>query len=300
MRAGTGETPTEIRRLRNAPHEWSVPTPGLSIRLPYRPPLHWQGLLAFFAARALAQVEFVSPNAYWRTITIGGVAGVIEVHHDNAERQLIVAIELPRYESLMQVVERVRRMFDLTADPLQIADRLSRDRILQPYFAANLGLRVPGIWDGFEAAVRVVLGERLTTKAPNSLLSELIRTFGKPIKTSVRSLTHTFPGPENLAEADLEEAGICSESARTIRALARAVLRRDLTFESSVSLQETTSRLRILPGISGPMADYIAMRAYGEPDAFPAPAGMAERDTENWRPWRAYAAMYLFGGHLKR
>ena len=279
------------------------PRPGLSNRLPYRPPLHWPGLLAFFAARALAEVEFVSSSAYWRTITIGGVAGAIEVRHDTAEGQLIVAIELPRYESLMQVVERVRRMFDLTADPLQIANQLSRDRILQPYFEANLGLRVPGSWDGFEAAVRVVLGERLTAKAPNSALSKLIRTFGTPIKTSVRPLTHTFPGPENLAEADLEGAGICCESARTIRALARAVLRRDLSFESSVSLQVTIRRLMILPGISGPMADYIAMRAYGEPDAFPASAGMAERDTENWRPWRAYTAMYLFAApaqkHLK-
>jgi AraC family transcriptional regulator of adaptative response / DNA-3-methyladenine glycosylase II len=293
MRATTGESPTELRRLRSVA---KVPSsrPGLLIRLPYRPPFHWTRVLTFFSSRAAAGVELVGSDVYSRTIEIGGVAGTLEVRQDEAERQLLVNIELPRYESLMQVVERVRRMFDLGADPFQIANQLSRDRTLEPHLAASPGLRVPGIWDGFEAAVRAVLGERLAAHRAKAALTRLTRTFGMPMKTIHPGLTHVFPGPQDLAEADLAAAGIRADPAATIRALARAVLSGDLTFETSMNLQDAVARVQVVPGISLAMAEYIAMRAYGEPDAFPLPADKAPHDTEAWRPWRAYAAMHLW------
>ena len=294
MRATTGESPTELRRLQSASQAGSF-QPGLIIRLAYRPPFHWPGLLAFLAARAIPGVESVQAGVYRRTIEMDGVTGTIEVRQDAEERQLVIHIQLSRYEPLMQVVERVRRIFDLAADPFQIASQLSRDPKLQPLLAAAPGLRVPGIWDGFEAAVRTALGERLADKAPRTALARLARTFGRPVRTSMPGLTHVFPGPHDLADADFAPAGIRDQAASTIRALARAVLQEDLTFDASMNLQDAIARVRVVPGISQLKAEYIAMRAFGEPDAFPVSATRFPRAADCWRPWRAYAAMHLCG-----
>jgi AraC family transcriptional regulator of adaptative response / DNA-3-methyladenine glycosylase II len=297
MLTTTGESPTELRRTRGVSQVPS-PRPGLLIRLAYRPPFHWSGLLAFLAQRAIAGVESVQSGAYRRTIEVDGVTGAMEVRHAAEERQLLVNIELPRYESLMQVVERVRRIFDLAADPFQIASQLSRDGTLRPSLTAHPGLRVPGIWDGFEAGVRAILGERLADQAPRPAVTRLTRVFGRPVKTSIPGLTHVFPGPEELAEVDLGAAHIRGDLASMIRALSIAVSKGDLKFEASMNLQDAIARLRVVPGMSQPMADYIAMRAFGEPDAFPISTAKVPRATECWRPWRAYAAMYLCGAGL--
>jgi len=292
-----GESPSELRRTRGI-SQVPTPRPGLLIRLAYRPPFHWSGLLAFLARRAVDGVESVQSDAYRRMIGIDGLTGTIEVRHAAEERQLLVRIELPRYGSLMHVVERVRRIFDLSADPFQIASQLSRDATLKPSLSANPGVRVPGIWDGFEAAVRAMLGERLADRAPRAALTRLARTFGRPVKTSIPGLTHVFPGPEELAQADLRAAHLGDRLASTIRALANAVLKGDLTFEPSMNLQDAIARVGVVAGISRPAAEYIAMRAFGEPDAFPIPTAEFPRAEECWRPWRAYAAMHLCGGGL--
>jgi AraC family transcriptional regulator of adaptative response / DNA-3-methyladenine glycosylase II len=125
-----------------------------------------------------------------------------------------------------------------------------------------------------------------------------VRTFGRPVKTSIPGLTHIFPGPEDLAEASLGDAGIREAPASSIKALARAVLQGDLTFEASINLQDALARVRAVPGISQPVADYLAMRAFGEPDAFPLPTATVRHTPECWRPWRAYAAMHLYGAGL--
>ena len=292
-----GESPTELRRMRGG-CQVPTPRPGLLIRLAYRPPFHWAALLAFLARRAIPGIESVESNAYRRVVEIEGVAGAIEVRHAIEARQVLVKIELPRCESLMQVAERVRRIFDLAADPFQIASRLSCDSKLLPSMTANPGLRVPGIWDGFEAVVRAILGERLADQAPRAALVRLALRYGALVTTSIPGLTHLFPRPEDLAEADIEAAHIGKEPASTIRALARAVAKRDLTFEASINLQEAIARVRVAPGISRQMAEYVAMRAFGEPDAFPISKAHAGRITEGWRPWRAYAAMYLYSAGL--
>ena len=293
MRATTGESPSELRRTRGA-SQVLTQRHDLVIQLAYRPPFDWSGLLSFLAQQQIAGVESVESNCYRRTIEINGEEGAIEVRQDTRECQLLVNVELPRYESLMQVVERVRRIFDLSADPLQIARQLSLDEQLNPSITANPGLRVPGIWDGFEAAVRAILGECLANDAPNAALTRLALRFGRPVKTSSPGLTHVFPGPEELAEVDLAAARIRDKPASTIRALARAVLKGDLTFEVSMNLQDAIARVRAVPGVSLPMAEYIAMRAFGEPDAFPVSKDTFSCSTDRWRPWRAYAAMHLY------
>jgi AraC family transcriptional regulator, regulatory protein of adaptative response / DNA-3-methyladenine glycosylase II len=309
MRAACGQSPRQLRRLRGEFQK--VPgQEGLLIRLPYRPPFNWSALIMFLRQRATPGVELVREEFYRRTIEIGGAVGTIDVRPDKAEPCLLVRINLPKYECLLQVIERVRRIFDLTADPAQIADHLSQDPRLKPHLDAFPGLRVPGVWDGFEIAVRAILGQRLSVTDSNRVAGRLVRTFGKPMKTPFEGLTHLFPRPEELAEADLSTVGIRGTCAEVVHALSRSVCEKDLTFEAPRSLGDTISRMRTTQGVDEQVANYVAMRAFVEPDAFPSddvrliqtlappgtPALPAEilRIAESWRPWRAYAAMYLW------
>jgi AraC family transcriptional regulator of adaptative response / DNA-3-methyladenine glycosylase II len=305
IRIACGYSPTQLRRLRDRSAIVQSGR-GLVMRLPYRVPFNWSAIVDFLRPRAISGVELVQDGCYRRTIEVGDAAGIVEVRPDAAEPRLVIQIDLPTNESLIQLVERLRRMFDLGADPLQIETRLSGDSRLRALVEMRLGLRVPGAWDGFEAAVRAVLGEGLTIRDTNPLAERLVRGFGKALVTSLEGLTHLFPRPEMLADMDLSLAGLRGKKAATVRALARATCAKELTFGASRTLEDTISRLRRVSGIGESMAHYIAMRAFGEPDAFPtdelalrqsigddvSPAEMA-RLAEQWRPWRAYAAMHL-------
>jgi AraC family transcriptional regulator of adaptative response / DNA-3-methyladenine glycosylase II len=295
-----GQSPTDLRRLRET-SAVSSRRGEFVMRLLYRPPFNWTALVAFLKPRATPGVELVQDNSYQRTVESDGGAGVIDVRHDQENTCLVVRIALPKYRGLLRVVERVRRVFDLAADPLQIASHLSRDPRLKPLLDDRPGLRVPGVWDGFEVAVRAALGQRLTVVDSNAVAGKLVRNFGRPIETSIDGLTHLFPRPEDLANADLVPLGIARKAAALIHALARALCAKEFTFESSRTLQETISRWRAIEGVGEEMAHYIAMRACGEPDAFPLkpeqlrmkPEQLRSLD-EEWRPWRAYAAMHLW------
>lgn len=306
MRAICGRPPTELRRERGGVSR--SPPGGLVLRLPYRPPLDWKAMLAFLRLRTTPGVEAMEDGTYRRTIRVGDSTGSIEVRPDEAEPVLVARIELQRCQHLMKVVERIRRVFDLDADPLRIAGDLSRDERLKPLLLRSPGLRVPGAWDGFELAVHTILGQQLTRHESTESVGRLVRKFGAPLQPAFRGLTHLFPTPEVLADADLSEAGIDRSGAAQIRALARAVSRGELTFGASKTLDDAIARLRRIPGIDDGCAHYIALRALGEPDALPdSDAGLrsslggrdpisseeVRRIAERWRPWRAYAAMHL-------
>jgi AraC family transcriptional regulator of adaptative response / DNA-3-methyladenine glycosylase II len=309
VRTACGHSPTGLRRVRGRPARVRSGS-GLELRLPYREPFNWSAMIEFLRPRATPGVEFVRESCYRRTIELGDAAGVIDVRPDAAGPRLVIVIDLPTNEGLMQVVERVRRIFDLGADPLQIETRLSGDSRLRTLVETRPGLRVPGTWDGFEMAVKAILGEGLTAIDANPRAERLVRAFGTPLATSFEGLTHLFPRPDVLVNADLSKAGIRGRKAATVRALARAICANELTFEASRTLDETIARLSALSGVGESMAHYIAMRAFGEPDAFPCadagPGPMTRDDgvssspvemvrlAERWRPWRAYAAMHLW------
>jgi AraC family transcriptional regulator of adaptative response / DNA-3-methyladenine glycosylase II len=307
VRAICGQSPSELRRARG---EFPASSPsGLVIRLACRPPFDWPAIVDFLKPRAIPGVELVEDGFYRRTIRVGGSTGTIEVRPGKTEPALAVRIELPGCQFLMKVVERVRRIFDLGADPLRIVEDLSRDPRLKPLLDRRPGLRVPGVWDGFELAVLAVLGEQLTVNASTALAGRFVETFGQTLQTSAPGLTHLFPRPKDLAAADLSKAGIRGARAEAIHALAHAVCSGELTFTASTSLEEAISRICSIPGIGESTAHYIAMRALGEPDAFPFadpglrcglgkggnPVSLPEvlRIAEGWRPWRAYAAMHV-------
>jgi AraC family transcriptional regulator, regulatory protein of adaptative response / DNA-3-methyladenine glycosylase II len=300
-------TPTQIRRL--ARQTTTLPENHYLFRLRFRPPYHWQGMLDFLALRATPGVEAVDSGVYRRTISVGGEpsssSGYFEVTLDEKNHTLVTRVQFGNPRLLFLIIERVRAMFDLTADWSAIVSSLGSDPVLANIVETEPGLRVPGSWDGFELAVRAILGQQNSVKSATTLAGRIAKTFGQPF-SAPGGLTHLFPTPEVLANADLSGIGMPGSRAAAIRALARAVRDRHIRFDGIADLDAFRSRLCEIPGIGNWTAQYVAMRALGEPDAFPSgdlallhALGVSnprelERRAEPWRPWRAYAAMYLW------
>lgn len=309
MQETYGRTPTQVRRLaREGRRKTSNDETVLSLQ--FRPPYDWSALLDFFLARSVPGVESVDNGRYRRTIDFDDTHGWIEVSgsHDKDALQLRVVFPSPR--SLLGIVERTRRLFDLDADSTQIERVLVADDLLRRSVLERPGLRVPGAWDGFELATRAVLGQQVSVKAARTLAGRLASTWGEQIETAPSpELTHLFPKPESLAEADVASIGLTKTRATTLRRLARVVADGELDLGPSADLLEARERLLALPGIGPWTAEYIAMRALGDPDAFPAgdlglrkairPGEVVseaelERLSTAWRPWRAYAVLRLW------
>ncbi len=298
-----GRAPSQLRKL--GANRMRVPADEYRFSLRFRPPFCWDALLEFLAPRATPGVELVDRGTYRRTIFLQGKSGWMDVALDSDANALDVRIHYPQPRWLFLIVERVRAMFDLAADPESFMRHFRRDPLLGPRIASRPGLRVPGSWDGFELAVRAVLGQQVTVRGATTLAGRLVREFGSNID-GAPGLTHLFPTPEKIADSDLSRIGLPRARANTLRSLARAVIDGQICFAGVVNPEEFISRFCQIPGIGGWTAQYVAMRALSEPDAFPASdlgllhaAGLRnaremQTRAEAWRPWRAYAAMYLW------
>jgi AraC family transcriptional regulator of adaptative response / DNA-3-methyladenine glycosylase II len=300
-------SPSRMRR-RPAGIESARRDNGIVIHLPYDPPFDWQAFIEFLQPRATPGVEEIDADIYRRTITIDEDTGDVEVSPDGPRPRLRVRVRLTNYTHLVPVVNRVRQMFDLSADPAQTARHLSQDSLLKSLLNAHPGLRVPGVWDGFELAIKTMLGESLTTSGATEAVARLVAIFGRAINSGGK-LAYLFPSAPALATAELSRAGLCDEHILAIGALATAVCGKRLVLEPYEPPPRHMSRLFEIPGMDELKAAYIMMRAAGDPDAFPlrdgetrvllglstkAPsAGKFLSITERWRPWRAYAAMHL-------
>ena len=310
-----GRPPAALRRSRDKTRREAG---ALSVRLPYRPPYDWDAMLSFLAARAIPGVEIVEGDSYRRTIAIGANAGVISVA-PAAKNRIDVGVRFPDMAALPQIIARVRRVFDLAADPDTIGAHLALDPVLAPLVAARPGLRVPGAWDGFELAVRAIFGQQITVPAATKLLGKLVQGIGDPLPAVMREsegLSHLFPGVTRIANSDLTTLGMPGARAMAVTSLARAIAADPAIFSRGASLEDAISKLRALPGIGEWTAQYIAMRELREPDAFPAadigllramtdedgrrpsPAELLVR-SERWRPWRAYAALHLWAAGVR-
>jgi AraC family transcriptional regulator of adaptative response / DNA-3-methyladenine glycosylase II len=300
-------TPTQIRRL--ARKTSMQPENRYLFRLRFRPPYDWKGMLAFLAPRATPGVEEVEGGVYRRSISVEGKQGYFEALLDEPNHAVVVQVQFGDPRSLFFITERVRAMFDLNADWAAIVQSLKTDPDLAARVENNPGLRVPGCWNGFELAVRTILGQQVSVKGATTLAGRLVKTFGQPF-VAAGGITHIFPEPQVLANARLSSIGLTSSRAETIRALARAVRDGKIIFEGIADSESFLTRLCEIPGIGHWTAQYIAMRALREPDAFPSSdlgllraldlgsSRELERRSAAWRPWRAYAAMYLWStGH---
>ncbi len=309
-----GRPPSALRRRTSAaaasPHEGS----SITLTLSYAPPYDWPAMIGFLAARAIPGVEVVEPCRYLRSMDIDGCHGTVEVAPSTRRNALVATICFAAVRALPAIVERIRRVFDLGADVGTITAQLAEDPRLAPLIAARPGLRVPGAWDGFELAVRAILGQQITIGAARRLAAKLVAAHGEPAAFDAPGLSAVFPRPERLAAAgpvSLASLGMPRARAAALVALARAAAADPHLFDADGDLDTAVARLRSLPGIGAWTAQYIAMRALREPDAFPAadvgllramvgaggarpsPAALLAR-AEAWRPWRAYAAQHLW------
>lgn len=305
-----GRTPGELRRRRGA----AVTATALSVQLPYRTPFDWDRLLAFFAARATPGVEAVHDGLYVRTLSIGDARGIVDVR--NAGDHLLLSLHGIGTSALFPIVQRARSMFDLDASIDDIAAVLSSDAMLRRQLKKNPGVRVPGAWDGFELTVRAVLGQQVSVTAATTLAGRIADRYGERIEVPVEGLqdapNRLFPEPRRLVRSRLEDLGIIASRARTIRSIASAVVDGTLGFDTAEAPESFCHSLKAIKGIGDWTAEYVAMRVLKNPDAFPAsdlgllrafdspgqermkPAELLAR-AEAWRPWRAYAALLLWG-----
>jgi AraC family transcriptional regulator of adaptative response / DNA-3-methyladenine glycosylase II len=279
--------------------------PGASrLELPYRPPYDWSSLIGFLAGRASRGVEAILGGRYVRTLAIEGAAGWLSVGRSNGRA---TSLELLVSTSLTPVVDdvaaRTTRAFDLAADPSTIAGALGQ------LAAARPGLRVPGAYDGFEVAIRAILGQQVSVKGASTLAGRFAEAFGQPIATPFPELTRLSPSSSRIANSDVGDIariGMPGTRAASILALARAVRDGAISLDHDAEPAATTSALTGLPGIGDWTAQYVAMRALRWADAFPSSdlgvrkalggidAGEAVARAEAWRPWRSYAVMHLW------
>jgi AraC family transcriptional regulator, regulatory protein of adaptative response / DNA-3-methyladenine glycosylase II len=312
--------PVEPRRGRNpSPTTPATGAPGLiTVRLAYREPLHWGRLLDFFAYRAVAGVELVEEQVYRRTLRLPhghGTVALRQVQEGRNGRHIECRLRLADLRDLTAAVQRCRRLLDLDADPGAPAERLATDPLLAPLVRGAPGVRVPGTVDGAELAVRAILGQQVSVAAARTAAGRLTQVLGEPLATPEEGLTHLFPSPTAIAAADPALLAGPGRRRETLQLLAGLLATGDLEIDPGSDREEIRARLLELPGIGQWTADYIAMRALCDPDAFlptdlgvrrgleelrrSDPGGCSPREAahlaEGWRPWRAYAIQHLWG-----
>jgi AraC family transcriptional regulator of adaptative response / DNA-3-methyladenine glycosylase II len=301
---GCGMPPTAIRRLRG-----ETPDSALTLRLGYRPPLDFSAMLAFLGKRAIPGIERIGVDSYERVIGPVDASAWIRVTADPVKPELRLEISNTDPRAIPDIVRRVRRVFDLDADLAAVHSVLRDEPLLAKAIRKHPGLRVPGGWDGFEIAVRAVLGQQVSVAGATTLARRIVDAYGASRIDARAGLDRLFPTPQHLREAPLEAIGLPKSRAATLRSLANAVIDSRIHFGPGQRLDAFVESMVALPGIGPWTAHYIAMRALGHPDAFPAgdlvlqqvmggDTRLSERATDArsqaWRPWRAYAVLQLW------
>ena len=285
---------------------------ALQFELAYRPPYDWPAVSGFLAARAIAGVEAVEEGRYRRSVRIAAegrpALGWIEVAPAPTKPALRVTVSASLAKVLPPVLSRVKALTDLACNPVEVAHALGSLAKRQP------GLRVPGAFDGFEVAVRAIVGQQVSVAAARTIVGRIAASFGEEAKTPFDSIARAFPTAEAIAQLPygrIARLGMPGARAKTVIAIARAIADGTLALVPNADVEATLEKLRALPGIGEWTAQYLAMRALAWPDAFPhtdlgVMRALGERDpkrvlarAEAWRPWRAYAVMHLWNSTAK-
>jgi 3-methyladenine DNA glycosylase/8-oxoguanine DNA glycosylase len=282
-------------------------TDNYAFDLPYREPYDWRAMLAFLNARAVQGVEEVGGSSYRRTVRVSRNGrdhlGWIDVSPVEGKPALRVIASPSLSDVLPAIAARIKRLLDVSSNPLEIAAALGR------IAKSNPGLRVPGAFDGFEIGVRAILGQQVTVAAARTVAGRFAKAFGTSIESPYPSLTMAFPPAQKIAELTVDHIarlGILAARSRSIIALAKAIADGSIHLGPATDVGSEIEKLRALPGIGEWTSQYIAMRALSWPDAFPhtdygVMKALAEKDpkrvlktAEQWRPWRSYAVMHLW------
>lgn len=276
----------------------------VTLTLTYRPPYDWPSMATYLANHAIAGIERVDAQGYARTVRLKEGYALIQVAPKQTAQALSLNVSGAAPSDLLEIATTARRMFDVAADPITIGDVLSVDPLLRPLLEQWPGLRVPGAWDAFECAVRAIIDRH---RNADCIADQLVQQFGDCIAGAGADLTHLFPSPANLAQADLTKIGLSLNASLTVRTLARAMC--ETYSDGSLARTVLIEALHPLPRIGHWAAQHVALRAFGEPDAFPVSNAVLKRivigggvirslhdleeRAETWRPWRAYAALLL-------
>ena len=300
MRASFAAAPSMLRDGRRRRSRWPEGTP-LTVRLPFRAPLDWEATTHVLSVKTTALVEVVEGQHYRRTVP----GGWVEIR-PGGDRQLLLDAHVGDVGHLSSLVARARALFDLDADTETIGEHLAVDPFLRPLVLRHPGLRVLGAWDGFETAVRAVVGQLVSVRGATTTAGKVAAALGGAADTGVAGLDRLWPGPEALVDAELEAVGMTRAKATAIRSLAAAVIDGRVALDGSMLPADLATALVELPGIGPWTADIVRMRVSRDPDAFvPGDLGVrralggvgvleADARSQAWRPWRAYAAMYLW------
>jgi AraC family transcriptional regulator of adaptative response / DNA-3-methyladenine glycosylase II len=299
--------PRDLRR-RQRSDAGAHPDGTVILRLAFRPPYDFARVLAFLRVRAIPGVEKVEAASYSRTVGTGNGDAIVSVRLMDGEHALELRVTGADPTDLLELSFAARRVFDTSADPGQIMQAFRSDPLLGPLVTRSPGLRIPGAWDAFECAVRAILGRHLSVAGARTLATRLVERLGARLKSPAPGLTTLFPSPRTIAEGDLRGLGLTQSRIAAVRSLAQAVVARELEFAAPTD--ETVAALTRITGVGPWTSQYIALRALGDPDAFPAydlilrrmagggKRALSKTDLESraeaWRPWRAYAATYLW------
>jgi AraC family transcriptional regulator of adaptative response / DNA-3-methyladenine glycosylase II len=305
IRAVFASTPTHLRHHTKQRGDASG---GVALRLSFRRPLHGAGLFGFLGARTVPGVEEYLNHTYRRTLRLPHGGGVVRL--EDGGDHIACQLRLDDWRDLAPAVQRCRRLLDLDADPIAVDDILAADPLLAPLVAARPGLRIAGAVEGAEVAVRAIVGQQISVVGARTLTAELVTRLGKPLTAADGTLTHLFPEPGSLAEADPSSLGLPAARGRALVGLAGAIDAGTLVLDPGSEREAVTRQLLGQPGIGPWTAGYVAMRALGDPDVLletdagtrracsrlgvpSAPAALRER-AERWRPWRSYALQHLW------
>lgn len=298
IRAAFALTPTELRGRRRTP----AGTGWLTVTLPAREPYDSAQVMRFLAARAITGVEVVSEDRYVRTLRLPHGPGVVDIRPLDGRAGLVASLRLSDLRDLAPCVNRVRRLYDLDADPASVAAALGDDPVLGPMVLDRPGLRVPGTVDPYETAVRAIIGQQVSVAAARTVAGRLVAAVG-PVVEGVDGVDRLFPAPEDVLLAPDEAFGMPVSRRETLRRLSEAVVTGEVSLEQGPDRDTLRRQLRAVRGIGPWTADYVAMRC-GDPDgwlptdlvlaAAMTRHGLDESAAEAWRPWRAYAMHYLW------
>lgn len=291
--------PTQFRRGSGAVKAGS----SFIFQLAYRPPLDWDGLLDFLSRRLYAGVEAIRGDSYLRTVRLGGHTGWIRVKPGRKRNAVSVELAPGLGRAIPAVLMRVRRLFDLGAEPERISTRLGEIALKCP------GMRLPGAFDGYEVAIRAVLGQQISVKAATTIAGRFAAAYGEAVRMPFPGLHLLMPTAARVAkstESEMMKIGVTAARARTLLGVSHAMEKAPNLLEPGADVEAAMARIKALPGIGEWTAQYLAMRAFCWPDAFPATdlgirkaLGLADErsivaQAEIWRPWRGYAAMHLW------
>jgi AraC family transcriptional regulator of adaptative response / DNA-3-methyladenine glycosylase II len=312
FRTNFGQSPSVLRRSQAAA---TMPDNLLRVILPCRAPFDWDALIRFFAERAVPGIESVADGEYRRTFRLGPAAGCVRLAHESDRSRIVAHVRIDRLRHLPALMGRLRHLLDVDADPAALMADLGDDPWLGDAIRRRPGLRIPGAIDVFEQSVRAVLGQQVSLRAARTLAARIAARWGGQLPAIAAAPMQDcpailFPRPRDLIAAPLEEEGVLPQRARTIRILAKRFVREPGRFGPFQPAETVTATLRSIAGIGDWTAEYIGLRALGNPDAFPASdlgllkaarrreqglsAAGLRRISERWRPWRGYAATCLW------